>query len=208
MGRVCLSYQARDGPSPKVDGGLFLNPLTSPNFAYANTCPKHGILPCCCQGGGAGWLIWCLHSTPQAATVRSPRPSVTPERNGILYISITLASPRSATVFYFALIFAARPLWLASTPFGPRGQVTAPYATLVAATTRIQSHLGDSKLKTVPKSPKFRHISFACHGLTSGLTSSVVSLRVDVWRIGEPAITKMKFEKFPRSEKQSRLPRR
>ena len=45
VGRVCLSYQARDGPSPKVDGGLFRNPLTSPNFTYANTCPERGILP-------------------------------------------------------------------------------------------------------------------------------------------------------------------
>ena len=161
MGRVCLSYQARDGPSPKVDGGLFLNPLTSPNFTYANTCPKRGILPCCCQGRGAGWLIWCLHSTPQAATVRSPRPFVPPERNGILYFDHSSFTP-FCDCFYFALIFAARPLWLASTPFGPPGQVTAPlrdygrgHHTHKIAPQRLQANnvLGYNKDKNCRKFP-------------------------------------------------------
>ena len=30
------------------------------------------------RGRGAGWLIWCLHSTPQAATVRSRRLPISP----------------------------------------------------------------------------------------------------------------------------------
>ena len=30
------------------------------------------------KGRGAGWLIWCLHSTPQAATVRSRRLPISP----------------------------------------------------------------------------------------------------------------------------------
>ena len=106
-------------PRPKVDGGLFLNPLTSPNFACANTCPKHGILPCCCQGGGAGWLIWCLHSTPQAATVRSPRPSITPERNGILYFGHSKLHP--VLRLFFILLCSSPP-----DPCGWRAPLSAP----------------------------------------------------------------------------------
>ena len=58
-----------------------------------------------------------------------------PEQNEIQnFDRISLTSFCDCLLF----IFAARPLLLACTPFGPRGQVTAPYATMVAATTRTK----------------------------------------------------------------------
>ena len=111
-------------PRPKVDGGLFLNPLTSPNFAYANTCPKRGILPCCCQRGGADWFIWCLHSTPQAATVRSLRPLLPLCRTGFP-ISIFLAAHPVLCLLHYCLFLCLQAL-LGWRPLRPPGVRNGP----------------------------------------------------------------------------------
>ena len=81
-GRVCLSYQARVGPSHNAHVGPALNPFALPLYThYFTQVPARIIMPhlgcrVSVRGGGAGWLIWCLHSTPQAATVRSRRLSL------------------------------------------------------------------------------------------------------------------------------------
>ena len=60
------------------------------------------------KGRGAGWLIWCLHSTPQAATVRSRRLSISP----LVLIGVSrvnrqneLALPRSVTALLLSVYF-------------------------------------------------------------------------------------------------------
>ena len=56
-GRVCPSYRAGGGPSPKVDGGPPRNPFAFPRFPFSFR-PQRGILwhvrpQRCGQGGGA-----------------------------------------------------------------------------------------------------------------------------------------------------------
>ena len=59
-GRVCLSYQARVGPSHHAHVGPALNPFALPLFThYFTQVPYVSV-----RGRGAGWLIWCLHSHP------------------------------------------------------------------------------------------------------------------------------------------------
>ena len=58
VGRVCLSYQARGGPPPNIDGGPPLNPFASPLFTFFRPAsPTRHIMVLRCRsvaarGGG------------------------------------------------------------------------------------------------------------------------------------------------------------
>ena len=112
-GRVCLSYQARGGPSPQAHMGPSLNPFALATLYLLFKSPSRVIIPhsgrrVWVKGRGAGWLIWCLHSTPQAATVRSRRLSISP----LVLIGVSrvnrqneLALPRSVTALLLSVYF-------------------------------------------------------------------------------------------------------
>ena len=154
-----FSYQARVGPSPKVDGGPSLNSFASPVLPIIHPASptRHiKVLRCrrvCGQGGGAVWLVWCLHSTPQAATVRSRRlPFFSPVQNGIHKLNWLSFTSFCDDLFDYILFYLTRfdyffffwppdpCCWLAPFVFGPGGQVTVPITRLLARPPHVINH--------------------------------------------------------------------